>query len=74
MGIAEAVAHPGQHLDGGAAGLLYGGCALYLAGGFVAGAAAVGRRCGLAAPAGQPVRRQCRKSCTSMYASRLLGR
>jgi low temperature requirement protein LtrA len=27
----EAVAHPGQHLDWGVAGLLLGGCALYLA-------------------------------------------
>jgi low temperature requirement protein LtrA len=31
VGIAEAVARPGTHLDAGAAGLLHGGCALYLA-------------------------------------------
>ena len=31
VGLAEAVAHPGHHLGGGYAGLLYGGAAAYLA-------------------------------------------
>ncbi|MCW2886084.1 MAG: hypothetical protein JWL58_2946 [Streptosporangiaceae bacterium] len=31
VGMAEAVAHPGERLHGGVAGLLFGGCALYLA-------------------------------------------
>lgn len=31
VGMREAVAHPGQHLSWGVTGLLFGGCALYLA-------------------------------------------
>jgi low temperature requirement protein LtrA len=31
VGLTEAVEHPGQHLDGAVAGLLFGGSALYLA-------------------------------------------
>jgi low temperature requirement protein LtrA len=31
VGMAEAVAHPGERLHGGVAGLLFGGCALYFA-------------------------------------------
>jgi low temperature requirement protein LtrA len=31
VGLAEVVVHPDHHLDGGVAGLLFGGCALYLA-------------------------------------------
>ena len=31
VGLAEVVVHPDHHLEGGVAGLLFGGCALYLA-------------------------------------------